>query len=53
MDKKSDKIDKVSNEKFLTEDEKFKFSDIKTFNLSFWIICGSCVLIYMAIFPFL
>ena len=53
LDKRADKVDGESNNQVLTEDEKFKFSDIKTFNFSFWIICFSCVLIYMAIFPFI
>ena len=39
--------------KVVIEEEKFRWSDIKTFNKSFWIICLSCVLIYMAIFPFI
>lgn len=53
MDKKADTIDGENGGKVVSEDEKFKFKDIKSFNLAFWIICGSCVIIYMAIFPFL
>jgi hypothetical protein len=52
MDKKADQIDGDSGQA-ITEEEKFKFKDIKSFKLSFWIICGSCVITYMAIFPFL
>lgn len=53
LDRHADKVDKVGNTKVVSEEEKFRWSDIKTFNKSFWIICVSCVLIYMAIFPFI
>jgi sugar phosphate permease len=53
LDRHADKVDKVGNTKIVSEEEKFRWSDIKTFNKSFWIICVSCVLIYMAIFPFI
>jgi nitrate/nitrite transporter NarK len=53
LDRHADKVDKVGATKIVSEEEKFRWSDIKTFNLSFWIICVSCVLIYMAIFPFI
>lgn len=51
FDKKAEKLDGDNTK--ISEEEKFKFSDIKTFNLSFWLICFSCVLIYMGIFPFI
>ena len=36
-----------------SEDEKFKFSDLKQFNgLPFWLVTMSCVIIYMVIFPY-
>jgi len=53
LDRYADKVDKTGVTKVVSEEEKFRFSDIKTFNKSFWIICFSCVLIYMAIFPFI
>ena len=53
MDKKADVYDGVKNNKFLSDEEKFKFSDIRTFNLSFWLICASCVITYCTIFPFI
>ena len=37
----------------ISEEEKFKWSDIKTFSRSFWYLCFSCVLIYIGIFPFI
>jgi MFS family permease len=52
MDKYADKVDGETS-KMISEEDKFKISDIKTFSLSFWIICGSCVFTYMCIFPFL
>ena len=37
----------------ISEDEKFKFSDLKKFNgLPFWLVTMSCVIIYMVIFPY-
>ena len=53
LDRKADKIDNTEGTKVLSEEDKFRWSDIRTFNLSFWIICVSCVLVYMAIFPFI
>lgn len=35
----------------MTEEEKFHFSDLKTFNLKYWLITASCFITYMAIFP--
>jgi hypothetical protein len=52
MDRYADKVDGEGG-KMITEEDKFKFSDLKTFNASFWIICASCVFTYMAVFPFL
>ena len=53
LDKKADTVDKTTAGPVLTEEEKFRFRDIKTFNLSFWLLCFSCVIVYMAIFPFI
>ena len=58
LDKKADDSEKNAtgntvNNKIMTEEDKFRWSDIRTFNLSFWIICMSCVLTYTAIFPFI
>ena len=37
----------------ISDDEKFKFSDLKKFNgLPFWLVTFSCVIIYMVIFPY-
>lgn len=52
MDKKADMVDGDAG-KLISDEEKFRFKDILSFKLSFWIICGSCVITYMAIFPFL
>jgi MFS family permease len=53
LDKRADKVDRTESTKILSESDKFRWSDIKTFNRSFWAICVSCVLVYMAIFPFI
>ena len=37
----------------ISDDEKFKLSDLKEFNrLPFWLVTFSCVIIYMVIFPY-
>jgi MFS family permease len=53
LDKRADQVDKAGPTQVLSEADKFRWSDIRTFNRSFWIICVSCVLVYMAIFPFI
>lgn len=37
----------------LGEEDKFKWSDLKEFNLNFWLIVASCVFVYMSIFPYI
>ena len=51
MDYKSDKID--GKTQMNLDDDKVRFKDLTKLPLSFWLITGSCVLSYMAIFPFL
>lgn len=51
VDAKADKIDGAIN--MVTDEDKFKCSDLKKFTLPFWLIATTCVLSYMAIFPFM
>lgn len=51
LDEKADKVDGATI--MITDEDKFKCSDLKKFTLPFWLICGSCVLSYMSIFPFM
>lgn len=46
--------DRVENKQAitLTEDEKFKISDLKKFERPYWLLSASCVLCYMVIFPY-
>jgi hypothetical protein len=37
----------------VSEEDKVKLSDVKKFNLMFFLICASCVLNYSCLFPFL
>jgi len=37
----------------ISEDEKFKISDIKKLRLPFWLVTGSCILTYMSILPYI
>jgi MFS family permease len=50
-----DKIAEKNSEKkiMIKDDEKFKWSDLYSLKLSFWILTGSCVLTYMSIFPYI
>jgi hypothetical protein len=52
VDKYADKVDGY-DPTTISEEEKFKFKDILTFKVKFWLICGSCVLTYGAVFPFM
>lgn len=47
--------DKVENKKAiaLTDDDKFKLSDLGKFGRPFWLLSASCVLCYMMIFPYI
>ena len=46
----ADKVDGVAAK--LTDDDKFKCSDLKSFSLPYWLITFSCVVIYCCIFPY-
>lgn len=37
----------------VSDEEKFRISDIKEFNLAYWIITFNCVMMYGGIFPFI
>jgi hypothetical protein len=37
----------------LSEEDKFKWSDLREFTLPFWLVSFSCVFVYCAIFPFI
>jgi hypothetical protein len=52
LDIKSDKVDGEFKQEINTN-ERFKFRNVKGFKLQYWIICGSCVLTYSTIIPFL
>lgn len=51
LNRKAEKSDPSSKVK-LTEEEKFKFSDIAQFKLPFWFLTGSCIFTYMSVFPY-
>lgn len=51
IDKYADKVDGTKSGPVVTEDEKFRFRDLKTFRLKYWLISISCVVVYTAIFP--
>lgn len=53
LDKKAEDQNPSSEQAQLSEDDKFNWSDLYAFDLSFWILTGSCVLTYMSIFPFI
>ena len=53
LDNKAIKCDKQAKKAAITEEEKFKLSDIKNFRLPFWLLTGSCILTYMSVFPYI
>ena len=52
LDKKAEKQNPNSAAR-IAADEQFKWSDLYDFDLSFWILTGSCVLTYMSVFPYI
>mmetsp|Transcript_15578 Transcript_15578/g.10948 ORF Transcript_15578/g.10948 Transcript_15578/m.10948 type:complete len:128 (-) Transcript_15578:810-1193(-) len=52
VDSYADKKDGNSSAK-LSDEDKFQWSDIKSFKLPFWLITASCVFVYMSIFPYI
>ena len=53
LDKKAEESSSNAESAEIAEDEQFKWSDIWSFNKSFWLLTGSCVITYMTIFPYL
>ena len=51
LNHKAEKQDPSSKAK-LSDEEKFKCSDITKFKLPFWFLTGSCVFTYMSVFPY-
>ena len=53
LDKKAEKANPNSEAAQVSEDDKFKMSDLYDFPLSFWLLTGSCVLTYMSVFAYI
>lgn len=53
LDKKAEDANPESEVARVAEEEKFSWSDLYSFDKSFWILTGSCVLTYMSIFPYI
>ena len=53
LDKKAEKSNPNAERAVVSEDDKFKWSDIWSFNISYWLLTGSCVITYMTVFPYL
>lgn len=53
LDKWAEKKNPNAEKAALTDEDKFKFSDLKKFRLAFWLLTGSCVVTYMSVFPYL
>lgn len=47
------RAEKVLKRESAGPNEVVRLSDIKDFPVSFWLMCGSCVAYYVAIFPFI
>jgi len=47
------RAEKILKKQAIGTGEVVKLSDVKYFPLSFWLMCGSCVAYYVAIFPFI
>ena len=53
LDKKAEDRNPEGEKAQLSDEDKFKWSDIAEFGQSFWLITGSCVIAYMSIFPYI
>ena len=50
LDKHADRVDGTLG-KMISDEDKFHFSDLKTFSLEFWLVSVNCFMTYNAIFP--
>lgn len=53
LDRWAEKKNPNAEKATLSDEDKFKFSDLNKFSLSFWLLTGSCVVTYMSVFPYL
>jgi MFS family permease len=53
LDRKAEKENPNGEAAVVSEDDKFKMSDLYDFPLSFWLLTGSCVLTYMSVFAYI
>jgi len=53
VDKKAEDNDPEGERVQLAEEDKFKWSDLYQFPLSYWLLTGSCVVTYMSVFPYI
>ena len=53
LDKKAEDQNPEGERAELADDEKFQWSDLYSFNASFWLLTGSCVITYMSVFPYI
>jgi len=53
IDRKAEEANPKTELAVISEEEKFKWSDLYSFNISFWLLTASCVITYMSIFPFI
>lgn len=53
LDRKAEKEDPENEAAVVAEEDKFTWADLYQFDLSFWLLTGSCALTYMSIFPYI
>jgi hypothetical protein len=53
LDKYAEKLNPNAEKAAMTDEDKFKLSDLYSFNISFWLLTGSCVVTYMSVFPYI
>jgi len=53
LDKKAEDQNPRSQRAQIAAEEQFKWSDLWDFDISFWLLTGSCVLTYMSVFPYI
>lgn len=52
IDKKAEDSNPNGGRAQVSDEDKFKWSDIYSFNLSYWLVTASCLVTYMSIIPY-
>lgn len=52
LDKRAEQSNPNGDKAKLSDEDKFKFSDLLEFKVAFWLLVLSCLVTYMSVFPY-